>query len=87
MKMKNKWKKEETVTHREFQNMLQNKTYNGDKSYRMQEMKYLDNKIFTLNKEQSKIFDQMLDIIDTNILKVLFKSYKLEQHNREANYT
>ena len=44
-------KEEETVTHKKFQNMLKNKTYNGDKSYKMQDRKYLNNKIITLNKE------------------------------------
>ena len=29
--------KEETETHREFQNMLQYKTLHGDKSYRIEE--------------------------------------------------
>ena len=42
--------------------MLQNKTYNGDKSYRMQDRKYLIDKTITLNKEHRKIFDEMLDI-------------------------
>ena len=53
---------EETVTNKEFQNMLKTKTYNGDKTYRMQDRKNLNNKINTLNKEQRKIFDEMLDI-------------------------
>ena len=48
---------EEIVTHKEFQNMLKTKTYNGDKSYRMQDRKNLNNQINTLNKEQRKIFD------------------------------
>ena len=62
MKMKNKWKKGKTVIHKEFQNMLKNKTYNGDKSYRMQDRKNLNNKIITLNKEQRKISNEMMAI-------------------------
>ena len=40
-----KGKEKEAVTHGEFQNILQNKTYNGDNSYRMQDRKYLNEKI------------------------------------------
>lgn len=42
--------------------MLQNETYNYDKIYRIQDRKYLNDKIITLNKEQMKKFDEILDI-------------------------
>ena len=44
--------------------MLQNKRFNFAKSYKMHDRKYLNDKITTLDKEQRKIFDEMLDITE-----------------------
>ena len=57
-------KEEETLICRAFQNVLKNKTYKSDKSYRIQDRKYLNNEIITLNKKQRIIFDEMLHIRD-----------------------
>ena len=59
-------KEEETITHTEVLNMLQNKPFNGDKSSRMQNRKYPND--ITLNKEQTKIFDDMLAITENKQL-------------------
>ena len=61
-------KEEESITYRIFLNMLQNKSYKSDKSFRIKDRKFLDNRIITLNKEQRKISNEILDITEDKIL-------------------
>ena len=54
---------EETTTAEELHNFMTNrgKTYKGEKIFRLEDKKQLNKRINTLNTEQRKIFDEMMD--------------------------
>ena len=61
MKKKKKWKKEETVAHGAFQNILQNNAYNSKKLKDGREEKP-EQPNYDFNQRTNKIFDEMMEI-------------------------